>query len=342
MWRWGMCLAIVTVLISGVAKAQVAGDPAAAAPIVYSSSAPPDEAADATSTEYDSADADEVETAPDYVDDDDGVYSDEPAVDYFPGVSLLPVDYWDPTFGWTYFASFGYGYGYSWPTFGFGWPYWGSSWYGGGYWHHHHRYAGGGHHHHGGWDRYQFHYNDHGRYADRRRSSGTQHGVAGRPNSAPRATTIRDRAPPVSRTGSFAPHARLRSASYVAAQRSQYSATGGYRSPATMPRPSGMTSRGAAGRSYRNDANSRSFVVRGANPSYRATSAPNRGYATPTYRGNPTMPRPTPVTHAGYAAPHYSGNYSAARSNAPAGGRTAAAHTGSSGGHSSGTSTRHH
>src|SRR4051812_43441935 len=130
MGRWGMCLVTVAVLICGVARGQVAGDPDAAAPIVYSSSAPADEAAIATSAEDDSADNREVETAPDYVDEDEGVDSDEPTVDFFPGVSLLPVDYWDPTFGWTYFASFGYGYGYSWPTFGFGWPYWGLSWYG--------------------------------------------------------------------------------------------------------------------------------------------------------------------------------------------------------------------
>jgi hypothetical protein len=338
MGRWGICLLTVAILISGGARAQVAGDPDAAAPIVYSSSAPPDEATAATSAEDESADAEDVETAPDDVDDDDGVYSDEPTADFYPGVSLLPVDYWDPTFGWTYFASFGYGYGYAWPTFGFGWPYWGLSWYGGGYWHHHHRYASGGHHHHGGWDRYQFHYNGRGRYADHH---GTQTVVGGRPNPARGTTAIRDRASPnASGTGLFVPRATLRSASYVAAQRGQYSVRLGDRSAAMMP--SRMTARDAGtGRSYRNEANSRSVVVRGANPSYRATAMPRRGYATSPYRGNPTMRYATPTPRGGYAAPHYSGNYSAARSTTPAAARPAA-HTSSSGGHSSGISTRQH
>ena len=355
MWRWGMCLAVLAVLVSGVASAQVTGDADAAAPIVYSSSAPSDEAAYAPAAEDDNADAQEVDAAPDYIDDDDDVSADEAAVDFYPGVSLLPVDYWDPTFGWTYFASFGYGYGYSWPTFGFGWPYWGLSWYGGGYWHHHHRYAWGGHHHHGGWNRYQFHYNDPGRYADRRRG-GVQPAPATRLNSAPRTLTVaHDRArfpalpahAPINVTGSgLARRATLPSASYVAAQRGRYAGAGGYRSiPTTTTRPSNRISRDAGyARSYRNDANARAANnVRNASQSHRSVAGPNRGYATSTYRSNPPMRYPTPMPRAGYATPHYSGNYSAAaRGTAPSTGRTGVAPANSSGGHSGTTYTRQH
>ena len=354
MWRWGMCLAVLAVLVSGVASAQVTGDADAAAPIVYSSSAPSDEAAYAPSAGDDNADTQEVDAVADDIDDDDDVSAEDAAADFYPGVSLLPVDYWDPTFGWTYFASFGYGYGYSWPTFGFGWPYWGLSWYGGGYWHHHHRYAWGGHHH-GGWDRHQFHYNDPGRYADRRRS-GAQPAPATRLNAAPRPlTAIRDHArfpalpahAPMNVTGSgFAHRATLPSASYVAAQRGRSAGAEGYRSiPTTMTRPSSMISRDTGyRRSYRNDANARTANnVRNADQSYRSVAGPNRGYATSASRGNPTMHYPTPMPRPGYATPHYSGNYSAApRSTAPSTGRTAVAPTHSSGGHSSTTSTRQH
>lgn len=279
-------------LMGSVVNAQVAADPDAAAPVVYSGTPvngpgcdsdvrnadgspvilcvadeqAQDEYADADSGEYPQNYA--YDEAPDY--DISGDY----APSFYLGVSSLPYDYWSFGFGWPY-------YGYA--TFGYGWPYFGFAWnWGGRHWGGHHGWHD--HHGHGGYHG-PYRYVGHGRYWDQTHASASNRGVYGnRPvagtavntsantSAMNRGNAIGNRtlgapanasriAPAASNPamGRAGQRAVLASASYYAAQ------SGMRTRAAAVPRPVSM-SRG-------NGVNTRA-----ANQAYRVTSLPSRNY----------------------------------------------------------------
>jgi hypothetical protein len=288
----------IAALLAGAVNAQVAGDPGAAAPVVYSGTAANvpgcdsdirnadgspviscvanepsrDEYAQAETSEYPQAHA--YDEAPDY-DTSDYYASDYFRPNFYLGVSLLPYDYWSYGFGWPY-------YGYA--PFAYGWPYFGfASFWGGRHW--------GGHqgwHDHHGHDGYHgpYRYVGHGQYWDQTHASNSNHdgnrhsagpafntaavnrSASGNPGGAMGNRTL---AVPVN-SSRFAPAASSRafagagqrsvlpSASYYAAAQSSLR-TGAASVPRSMPMARNTT-----------------VNTRAANP-YWVTSLPSRNYA---------------------------------------------------------------
>lgn len=375
--------------VVGVVNAQVGNDPAAAAPVTYSgvsTAASPTTISGCDSGVY-NADGSPViscnaNTAQQVEDgganaatDSADVYAEDYSADdapayfgsnFYPGVSLLPYDYWYPgfAFGWPYygFASFGYGFGYAFA------PY---SYFAFGCCEHRGHYHG------------PYRYVGHGRYWDQRRYASTSalrsatyanHRVAGtafntastsvvnRANAARAGAVTSGRAAfagtpaSQSRSASLASNGRagaanavrraaLPSASYYAATRS-----------GSVPSPTSAaisSARATAGNRV-SSVGGRSVNPRGANQSYWVTSLPSRGYAASSYsssNGNRARSYNSPVSR-GYATPRasyampqqrYSSpprSYSAARSVMPSysrGGSGVATHSsGASSAHSSG------
>ena len=127
MFRSSLSFAVAILFVAGAAHAQLAADPLAAAPVVYSNGpqlnvencntndpAYGDGCVANNGPVIDDRGSADYGYAPDYVPD---YYADAPVYSAAPvylGISLLPDLYW----GWPYY---GYGYGYSyWPYYGYG------------------------------------------------------------------------------------------------------------------------------------------------------------------------------------------------------------------------------
>ena len=302
MLRLGLLLIGLGVVDLGFAQSS---DPQAAAPVVYSDAA-------AASTECPSEDDTVACNSGDQYLEDDGadVWSDDDVaydapvyddyVDFYPGVSLLPVDYWAPGFAWSWgwpcYAPYGFGWSY-YTGLGWGWPYLAVSWSWGG--HHHHHDGWGGHHHRAfAWQPYHgpYRYYGHGQYGDRHGSFGMRsaRAFAAAANHVP--TAGRTNASLVStnnfaRAGVGAHRATLASSSYYAL--AQRSGAASIRPGANMSRLSAAAIRGPGSRAVTNDSR------------YRVTSLPNRAYAHTSaygpsgYRRANTTPYPHAVS--GYA-----------------------------------------
>ena len=317
-----MAALMAAVLMGGVVNAQVAGDPNAAAPVVYSDAGATAPGCDSdvrnadgspviscvadTPRDNEYVDAETGEYAQDYAYDeapeyDTGYYaSDYVGPNFYLGISPLPYDYWAFGFGWPYYSYAAFGYG--WPYFGFV-SYWGGRHWGGhhgghdhGGWHDHHGHDGGNH--------VPYRYAGNGRYWDQTHAANSNHSGRAASNTAASAMNRsnamgnRTLAAPAN-ASRFAPSANNRviggagqravlpSASYYAAARSSMR-TG----PASMARSIPM--------SRNNMVNTRT-----PNQSYRVTSLPSRNYAAyaranSVYRNNSGGPARSYAPRSGY------------------------------------------
>jgi hypothetical protein len=278
-------------------------DPQAAAPVVYSDApTAPSDCAGANAAACDAQDPAAEDEIADSWNEDDVAY-DAPVyddyLDFYPGVSLLPVDYWAPGYawgwGWPNYAPYGFGWSY-YAGWDWGWPYLAFSWSWGWGGHHHHHGGWGGHLHHGAyaWQPYHgpYRYHGHGRYADGSHPPG-MHGDRIAASTTSRAPFVGRANIPVSathpaRTAVAANRATLASASYYSlAQRNGMSPT---RSVANMSRQPGTTP-GSNNRSISHD-------------SHWVTSMPSRNYAHAGSAPARTSFAPYPHTSPGYATRH--------------------------------------
>jgi hypothetical protein len=302
-----------------VAQVQVSDDPRAAAPVVYSDSAPA-QSAPPCAVDYTTS-----ECAPA----GDVAYDDAPVVetdwDYYPGVSLWAYDDypyyygWNWPYGWPYASYVGFGFG--WPYYGFGYGYagigFGFGYFGywhGGYWHHHGHWNGwGGRYAYDGRYPGPYRYAGHGRYwnSNGAHPVGVYHGgtfAADRSVARAGGAPLRSAGYGRGTTANGAPMRQaLPSASYYAAARGANGASG-YRVTAM---PSGISRSAAAARPG----------VANARDPHWVTSMPSRGYAQSAYRSSAYASRAAgyaPARSYGYAgrpgaaAPvrGYSNNYS--------------------------------
>ena len=305
-----LSLLVIGLAVVDLGLAQ-SSDPQAAAPVVYSDAAASSDCGGGNDAV--ACDTDEQALEDDSADswNDDDVAYDAPVyddyVDFYPGVSLLPVDYWAPGYAWgwgsPYYAPYGFGWSYyGLAGFGWGWPYFAFSWSWGGHHHHHHDGWGGHHHHSYAWRPYHgpYRYYGHGRYADRYHRAG-MHGngntvaATNRAPTNPRANARIPTSAPV-RSSVVANRAALASSSYYAlAQRNGATPN---RSVANMSRQPGTIDRGSNNRVANNGRDSRHWV----------TSLPSRDYAHAGGRAPSTARRtnnaPYPHTLPGYATRH--------------------------------------
>jgi hypothetical protein len=321
-------LFVVAMLIAGAASAQSTSDPAAVAPVVYSDA--PAGSSNCNSGVY-NADGTPViscASADATANTEDGSYADEAPVydddaDYYPGVSLLPADYW-AGYGWPYYAyapfawgwpyyGFGYGYGYGYGFgYGWGWPYFGFAWnWGGGHGHHHHdgwdHNHDGGDHHHGGGDSHHDGGHQHSGIASRNYPGPYQYLGQGRYTDHIRnATTSVANATTSQRAASQPDHRAAQPAVNGASPATAHSASAarpGLSAPSRASLPSASyyalaRGGGAAAPANRltpsanrqfatsNPSGSRAApTTRGQSQSYRVTGMPSRAYAPSNYHG---------------------------------------------------------
>ncbi|HZP67999.1 MAG TPA: hypothetical protein VFB32_16970 [Rudaea sp.] len=279
------------VLVAGSVSAQVTGDPDAVAPVVYSAGPPAADCADNDPT-CNEAPSPAYAPSDDVADDDAPDYGD---VTFYPGVSLLPDDY----YYWT--PGFAVGFGWPYVSFGWGWPYWGyGPYWGGPYW--------GGFFgvvaYHG-----PYRYYGHGRYWDHWRYAGRYHDWHGHDWHGHdwRGGQTHERAfahagPHGTAAGYATAGAHFSSASYAHAQRSGIALPNGSRQ---------------AYRAGGNDLSTRAVNARAAHNAYWVTSMPSsRGYAAHTgsagyaSRGYASHPGYGGSWHGGAAAASYGSSYS--------------------------------
>jgi hypothetical protein len=290
-------------LMGGVVNAQVAGDPDAAAPVIYSGTQAPgcdSDIRNADGSPVISCVADEQPQDDGYADADSGEYPQDYAYDEAPdydtsgyyapnfylGISPVPYDYWSLGFGWPYYGYAAFGYG--WPYFGFA-SYWGGRRWGG----HHGDHHDGRHDHHGHDGGYHgpYRYVGHGRYWDQTHASNSNHGnhhAAGAAfNDVAAAAAVnrgnarnpgaamgnRTRGAPLN-ASRFAPSASNRVIGSAGQQRAVLPSASYYAAAQASMRTGAASTPRVMPMSRGNVVNART-----ANQAYRVTSLPSRNYA---------------------------------------------------------------